>query len=184
MNIRRKLLEAAYPITYWIGKAHLPFTHKAMTSADYRQIAAHAEPGRVLLSRVKGEVSNLFIPGYWTHAAIIDHGCQHVIEATYAGVVKTDLIDFVMGKDAVAMAYYKSLTPNNAGAAVLRAQKYVGLEYDFFFEAGVKAFYCAELIYAAYQLDGGRRDVFGEIVYTPDMIYEDMDTWGRVGDWD
>jgi uncharacterized protein YycO len=148
--LRRMALYIATPLTDLISKCHAPFSIKKLTAKDYREIKALAKPGHVLISRVRGEFSNLFIPGTWSHAAfVLDENT--VMEATFHGVVKTDLIDFVLKKDYVALLEDKFCTPEQRAKAVVAAYSFEGLPYDKLFDQGVKALYCSELVYEAFQ---------------------------------
>ena len=148
-NLRRFLLRTLLPVMRIIGRLHLPFTRKLVTAADYRVALPTLAVGDVLLSRCRGEVSNCVIPGFYTHAALYI-GEERVLEATGAGVHTSDLVDFVMRKDFIAI-----LNPAFASPAIEKkaAQIAVGAEgrpYDYGFTSSEDAFYCAELIAWSY----------------------------------
>jgi cell wall-associated NlpC family hydrolase len=148
--LRRFILHVSVPLTKWIGTLHAPFSRKKLSAKDYREIKLLAKPGYVLLSRARGEFSNLFIPGHWSHAAILADN-EKVVEATYHGVVETDLIDFVLKKDYVALMEPTFASESIRETSGVFALSYIGKPYDFMFDSGVDAFYCSELVYQCYQ---------------------------------
>lgn len=153
--IRRTLLAASVPFTKRLGKVHSPFSHKEISGMHYMDAKTKLIPGQVLLTRTEGELTTAFIPGFWTHGAIYA-GDGWVIEAIGAGVVKTDLVSFMMTKDVMAACTPLFATTEQRQAAVAWAVKQLGDPYDYDFISGNKAFYCFELTYAAYQEATGK----------------------------
>jgi uncharacterized protein YycO len=149
MNLRSKLIQWSIPITKYLGKMHAPFSHKLVTGRDYYNAREILKPGHVLLTRTEGEFSNLMIPGFWTHAAIYD-GEERIIEATGAGVVWTDLVTFLMRKDHVAVYRPDFATEYDMQHAADWAERQRGKGYDYEFKGDNEAFYCSELVTAAY----------------------------------
>lgn len=148
--------------SHQISKIYMPAARKLITSADYRSVKEHLRPGMILLSYTRGEFSNLFIPGDWSHAAIVLNSTT-VIEATTHGVVETDLIDFMMKKDYVVLLDPIFATPAQMEKAVevALAQKGSGYNYKMQFNrpktdsvltTQVKAFYCSELVLYSYMV--------------------------------
>jgi uncharacterized protein YycO len=125
------------------------------------------------VTRTEGELTNLFIPGYWSHCAVYVGG-GFVMEAIGKGVAKTDLTDFLMGKDHAMIL--RPLFANDAQMAKAAAWSLTqeGLPYDYEFEGGSKKFYCAMLYYAALKvgMDGQSpftlRETWGVQTVTPD----------------
>lgn len=143
-NIRFMLLNAIRPITKLVGKLHLSPSHRLMKSKDFWKIARVIHPGDVLVSRMKGELTNFFIPGYWSHAAIYV-GDEAVIEAVGEGVIETDIIDFLLSKDYVAVL--RPTFPSwNKEDSIRKAKDFVGFPYDYFFDSSSKSFFCSELV--------------------------------------
>jgi hypothetical protein len=70
MGFRTWLFDRIRPITNFFGHLHMPFTHKKVEGSEYYTAYKVLKPGSVLLTRIDGEVSNFFIPGFFTHAAI------------------------------------------------------------------------------------------------------------------
>lgn len=145
-----------------ISKIHMPGSHKLITSADYRSVKEHLRPGMVFLSYTRGEFSNLFIPGDWSHVAIVLNSTT-VIEATTHGVIETDLIDFMMKKDYVVLLDPIFATPEQMVKAVETALEQKGSGYNYkmqYSRVNVKAFYCSELVLYSYQVACGNEMPF------------------------
>jgi uncharacterized protein YycO len=144
MTFRRVLMHALTPFSKLLGDLHIAPSHRRCKAKHFRDIFNSASPGDVLLSVMRGELNNLCIPGYWSHAALyVGNGV--VVEAVGDGVVESDLIDFVLSKDNVCLLRLKE----NRGAecACSVAQSMVGRPYDFYFEPGDLSFYCSELVW-------------------------------------
>lgn len=171
-KLRLALLSISVPLTKKLGKVHFPYTHKLIKGPDYYRLESVIQSGDVLLSRTRGELTNLFIPGFFTHAAIA-RGDEYVIEAIGKGVSRTDLVSFVMTKDYVVLLRPRFADDVIKGKAVLWAEEQVGLPYDYEFETSNKAYYCSELVATAYNkaMDGScpfvSKDVFGEPTIEP-----------------
>jgi uncharacterized protein YycO len=138
----------------------------------------------VLNGKRYGEATNLCIPGYWPHTAIYVGGGE-VVEAIGEGVVITDLIDFVMSRDEVAVFKPRFAEGNVLKLASDWARAQVGKGYDYRFEKNNKFFYCAEIVYDAFSvfisdLPFRRGRVLGEEVYIPDNIAENDVAWERM----
>ena len=134
-----------------IGRIHWPYTHKLTTGEEYVKIARYAFPGFILLSRTRGELTNLGIKGPWKHAAIcVGNGL--IVEAISEGVTQKRLDEFYYKKDFVAL--YKPLFADEGACrrAALWAVKQVGAPYDYGFKTTKtdSRYYCSELVYYAY----------------------------------
>jgi uncharacterized protein YycO len=136
-------------VSKWIGTIHAPWSVKKLNSKDYKIIHSLLEPGDILLSKVDGHLSNLFIPGQWKHAAIA-YNSGTIIEAISEGVIETDLIDFILSKDKIVVLRSNKFGPSILVEAANQAKKLVGSKYDFEFKPDNLAFYCAELVWSSY----------------------------------
>jgi len=177
-----------YPALVWVGKTHLPFVKKKITAKHYREAKDCLKPGYVMLGKRHGEASNLLIPGYWPHAAIYV-GANQVVEAVGEGVRITDLIDFMLSRDEVAIFKPTFAEENILKLAAEWARQQVGKPYDFRFEMNNLAFYCAEIVYDAFSmfisnLPFKRQMCMGEELYIPDNIADNVICWERIWDGD
>lgn len=181
-RFRRWLLNMIYPVTQWVGRRHMPFSKKRISGDDFCELAELYRPGMIFLTRTNGELSNLVNPGFWKHGAMYV-GDGKVVEALGQGVVQTNIIDFIMKKDYIAL-----LTPLFADAvemerAAIYARSLLGTPYDFGFEFGDKAFYCYEVIYRSYKEVipdmpfKPKTDAFGIPVIVGDDFYDADTKW-------
>jgi len=146
---RRTLFKVLSPISRAIGKLHLAPSSRRCKAANARAIAAIAQPGDVLLSRMNGELSNVAIEGYWGHAAMFLGGeIPTIIDSVAEGVRERDLFDFILSKDN-AVLLRPNLPEKTRYAAACIAIQFVGRPYDFLFETTTDAFYCSELVWAS-----------------------------------
>ncbi len=165
-RFRSNILRAVLPITRIAGRVSDPFKSRDVQWADVYRFSQYARPGMVLLSRIEGEMSNLFIPGHYTHAAIIGLDGL-VVEATAIGVAPTTLEQFMLTKDDVALLSFGLRLCQDeidvANKAAGWAWAAIGSPYDYMFNGdnGDKAFFCSELVYKAYkeaELEQGKSD--------------------------
>lgn len=187
MNLRLKILSALEPVTKAIGRVHAPFSHKRVNGVDVFSIQKHLIPGTVLLSYTRGELTNFFIPGHFTHAAIaVDD--RWIIEAVGSGVRQNDIISFMTSKDRVIALYPLHATREIMQRAASLAVICTGSPYDYLFEGGDKAFYCAELVQWCYEKSGltgfSKRSRFGVNTVLPDDFSKAFDKWDLVWDSD
>jgi hypothetical protein len=112
------------------------------------------EPGDILLQRREWYVSNIGLPGYWTHVALylgpgIAEGGD-VIEAVSEGVIVTTL---EQSADADALAVLRPrLEKSRKEAAIKHAASYLGRPYDYDFDFRTDtAVIDTELIHEAYE---------------------------------
>lgn len=192
LNFSGKLLTTARPLTKLIGKIHAPYSHKLIRGKQYNDIKNYLKPGDVVLSRTRGELTNLFIPGFWSHAGhyIEQDGERYVIEAVGNGVQLTPLVEFMLTKD-----YFGAYRPIFCGEtaakeAALISSRQVGVDYDyaFYFTADKtnKSFYCIELPMWSFNMVLGPampfkpREVFGALTYAPQDIADATKLWRPV----
>ena len=182
MKFRLWLLRVVTPITIWIGQRHLPFTRKNINGGDFLAIDHILQVGDVLVTKTHGELSNLLIPGHWSHAMIyIGNGL--VVEAVGKGVVRNPLASAVLSKDEICILSPMFATEEQKEMAAAFAENQVGFPYDYDFKGNNQAFYCSELIYAAYnEATNGEtpfklRDSMGVPTAIPDDIYLANKKW-------
>lgn len=184
---RHSLLSCSIPLTKGIGKVHAPYAHKQINGLHVAALQAKLLPGDIFMTRTDGELSNLFIPGFWSHGAVYAGGGM-VVEAIGVGVVLKDLATFMMTKDYVSAwrPLFASQAVMARAAAWATAQR--GRPYDYLFMGGNKAFYCFELTYAAYREGSGLkapwalRTTWGQETVVGADIENAKDKWQRL--WD
>lgn len=182
---RRWLLRLSIPITKFLGKLHAPFSHTLTSFHDVEEAKKVVKPGMVLLSRSRGEFSNLFIPGFFTHAAIYC-GNNDVIEAVGEGVRLTNLFDFVYHHDYVAILDPLFIDRTQKEQAANFAYDIIGCEYDYLFEPSNKAFYCSEAVLYVIQKASGniytftKRQTLGVETVTPSDFWRAKNKFARI----
>lgn len=185
-RISNWLINLLVPITKWLGELHIPFTRKKVNGNDFMQISQLIKPGMVILTKTYGELTNLLIPGVWSHAGIYV-GDGKIVEAIGSGVVEKDLAEFLLTKDKVCLLepYFVENQFQMDNAARFARSK-VGFPYDYKFKSNNKAFYCSELVFASYHhATGGLspfelRETLGIETAIPDDIYNASKKWRKL----
>lgn len=156
--LRLWLLRLSIPIQKLMQKMHPP---EPLIGWDFvAEVTMSIEPGDVLLSRERLHLTNLFIPGFWSHAAIWEG--SYVIEAIGSGVRASGLQEFLYKKDWVMVLRANFLASTEPVTRFAWFQ--VGLPYDYEFGSKVKAWYCSELVFRC--LREGAHRVGGPDVFT------------------
>jgi hypothetical protein len=128
------------------------------------------QPGDVMITRHDDAMSNLFLPGFWPHAALhvglpdtrerlaleIDaeragrwSGARRVLEARKDGLLLRDLDD-TLNVDSVAVVRPR-LQSAHLRAAIQRALSHEGKLYDFEFDfSRSDRMVCSEVVYRAF----------------------------------
>lgn len=148
-HIRRWILKFITPITRWMGTVEIHQTR--MPDNAYWYLSKLLQDGDVIISRRMWALSNIGIPGFYKHATIYRNG--YVIEAIGTGVQRVPLAKWLYTHDYCCVLRAKFASANEAAVASLYAYEQIGSAYDFgfSFDRGIKAFYCSELVYQAYQ---------------------------------
>lgn len=177
-RFRRFILLAFQPIAKRIGHVYISFRRVKMTLTDVKEVLALVRPGDVLLCRSQGEFTNIFIPGFWTHAALYA-GEKELVEAVSPCVKISPLEDFLLAKDYVAVLrpVFASGVQKLDAVNYARLQASKNIPYDYQFTPTDSAFYCAEIIGASYVYAMGGASPFtpryslGVLTYIPDDFY-------------
>lgn len=148
---------------------------RAINIAEIIYAQSILKDGDVICSFTQGELTNLFIQGKFKHVGMYAGNC-FVVEAIKNGVESTMFYSFCANKDKIAILRPKFGEDHTGKLARNHALSQIGVPYDYKFEPNEKAFYCAELVWWAYQKATGgnspfiRRKIFGvETVYPSDF---------------
>ena len=131
-----KIQLVKYPLFLILGD-----TSFDVRGAEIRHIVHTMRSGDILLRRQAKGLTTRVIPGYFSHAGIVETDST-VIHAVGQGVVRDDILDYLR-TDAICI-----LRPDSkyAEKCVQLAQDAVGKPYDYIFDSDDKrAFYCSEL---------------------------------------
>ena len=142
-SFRHVLLKFLMPVSKFIGKIHSPWSRKKIRAKQVEQVLKLAEPGDILLSRTMGELTNFAIQGYFKHAAMYVFD-KTVCESISPETSLTNLYDFLMSKDAFCLLRPSWLKQEERLKAAQIMTSLCGKPYDYMFDIGEQAFYCAE----------------------------------------
>jgi uncharacterized protein YycO len=110
---------------------------------DY--IKKHLQPGMIILTHRNYECSSIFIPGYWTHVAIVS-ASGNIIDATRKGVCISSIESFFSTIDDFIIlkpSFCCQEMMTNAGSL---ASNLIGYPFCFNFLNSNKTFYCSGLV--------------------------------------
>jgi len=154
LKVRLSILNFFLPISKFISLVHAPFSRKKIYSKHIESIKEHLKPGAVLVTNTEGQLSNLFIDGNYSHAAICSVKEGIIIEAKTTGVMRNNILDFMISKDQIVVLHPTFCDEDGMKFAALMCESAVGSEYDFLFDPANKAFYCSELVQFGYNKFG------------------------------
>jgi len=181
------------PIIKFLGKIHWPGNRRRIGNAHAREAETLLIPGDVLLTKKRGELSNLFNPssGY-THSGVyigeVD-GIPTVLEAIGKGNVGTDLYDFMLTKDCVEIK--RNIYLNSSYSDVIKNIGKIFIEsntpYDYHFSLDNKSYYCFETCHVVLMRALGDSNMvalraFGHRYYTAESFksrdFKTIKRWG------
>lgn len=175
MNVRRRILRAARPLTRLLDRVNLRIGRATLQGDLYHAALTHARPGDIVLTRTAWRPSNLLLPGRWTHVLlVVDRDV--LVEATLPRVKTTWLVDVWANASEVLIMRPKFLTAEQQADAAACARGLVGTPYDLEFQLGPRELYCSELVYNAMLVAGGycvpdlRTREFGVLSIRPDAF--------------
>lgn len=182
MSIRAAILNVLYPVIRLVGDLNIGPRYRWVKYAKALAATQLLAEGDVLCTFAAGELTNLFIGGLYKHSGIYIKG--RVLESTRDGVHFTNVFDFLMSKDEFCVV--RPSFPFSLGRLVISAYKYQGMPYDYFFEPGLKAFTCAELVgqvladSAGKEIPFTKRKILGVLTIHPTDFVEAKDKFTRV----
>lgn len=148
--IRYHLLSLSVPIQKLMQKIGKP--EPLVHFTEVANALNLMEPGDCILTRENWRLTNIFIPGYWSHAAIYVGGGE-IVEAVAPSVRLVNAIEMLLKKDEFVVLRPSWMDKLARSQSSLEARSYIGISYDYLFETN-KALYCSELVYQAYKYAG------------------------------
>ena len=176
-TIRRYLIRILKPLCVYLGRLSYPPHARLIRASHISEMASVIKAGDVIVTYSRGELTSYFIEGDFKHAAMYV-GAGQVVEAVGRGVLPTVFEDFCASKDRIAILRPKFCDVGTCKLAAMNATSQIGKPYDYYFELGEEAFYCAELITWAYTnaTVGAspfiKREVMGATTVLPSDFYD------------
>jgi hypothetical protein len=149
---------------------------KRVTADLSEEILGMLRPGDVFVTRHDDALSNLFLPGFWPHAALFlgnrndlaDLGCKLDGEGPWFLEAKKDGVRIRHAKETLAVDAFVVLRPPLEGAALAeglrRALTHEGKDYDFLFDfRTADRLACTEVVYRGFHGCGGVRFQLREV---------------------
>jgi uncharacterized protein YycO len=171
-TLKETLVKSFIPIFKPVLALKIPHTLK-LKNYPLDKLPA-ISPGDVFLSKTDFSVSNLFIPGFWKHAAMYI-GDGYIVEAVPPLVRRISISEFIRTKDVAAI--YRPRFCSKSACAIAAAWSIRQInkkEYDLAFTPGNDSLYCVELIFHAYSFTAGikppPRRVLNDLTYIPDDL--------------
>jgi len=148
---------------------------------EVRDIINQIQPGDILIRGYKRYLDGYFIPGFFSHAAIVVND-NMIIHSMAEGVFKQDIINFCRC-DYMAILRFKKGIEVDTQQFCKNAENLLGAKYDFEFEDGDDEYYCTELVYQVCQpylkLQQKEIKMFKGLIskksFTPDQFWDHKD---------
>lgn len=134
----------------WLVKliALIQMPKRKMTADRIELFEKTVEIGDIIRTRDNWSFGNLFIVGYWKHAAVVvakgEYG-HRVLEAVTHGTRCVSLVECLMNKDHADLSRCKIISKADRDAIETSYKQFVGLPYDFKFHPGSESIYCSEM---------------------------------------
>ena len=134
------------PVSRFINRINWRFGRSfCCTYENIDPVRDHLHAGAVILTHKKYEFSTLFIPGYWTHSAVVASPGS-IVEATGKGVCMKTLESFFSNVDDFIVLKPRFCCQDVMKKAGEQASTLVGSPFSFDFRNSDKMFYCSGLI--------------------------------------
>ena len=137
---------------------------KRVPGAPLETIRTFLKPGDILVTRHRDALTNVFLPGYWPHAALYvggqaAGGC--VVEAKKDGVLLRELDETLKVDSFIVLR--ADADPEILAAVVSRAMSHVGKLFDFSFDfRQADRLACTALVYRSWHGLAGMEFTLGE----------------------
>ena len=197
-NMERSIILSLFlwlclPVTKFINRINWRFGRPyCCTHTQIDLVKNHLQPGMVILTHKKYEFSTMFIPGYWTHSALVV-SLGSIVEATGKGVCMNTMESFFSSIDDFIVLRPRFCCKDSMRKAGEHASTLVGSPFSFDFRnSSNEMFYCSGLICWVYTqtlmgiensldipfvLQNFRR---GDIIKPMDL-YSHQDAWQVMG---
>ena len=184
-----------------IAEVRWPWHRDRVGRIAQRRLAAMLQPGDVLITRHTRALSNLFLPGFWPHAALyvgdrasveamgvhVRPHCRErwheddvVLEARKDGVRLRPLHD-TLAVDSVILLR-PVIDPSHVPQALEQALRHEGKQYNFDFDFFTDdRLVCTEVVYRAFQGVGDMNIPLSSRYGRPTLSAEDLVTIGLAG---
>jgi hypothetical protein len=134
------------PISKFVNRINWRFGRQFICKfREIEPVQDHLQPGVVILTHKKYEFSTLFIPGYWTHSAMVV-APGFIVEATGKGVSMITLESFFSSIDDYIVLKPSFCCQDAMNKAGKQASTLVGFPFSFDFRNSSEMFYCSGLI--------------------------------------
>ena len=134
------------PVSRFINRVNWRFGRPfCCTGEDTKMVKNHLHPGMVILTHKKYEFSTMFIPGYWTHSALVV-APGRIIEATGHGVCMNTMGSFFSTIDDFVVLRPRFCCQETMKKAGEQAVTLVGSPFSFDFRNTGEMFYCSGLV--------------------------------------
>lgn len=176
IEIRRYLVRILKPLCVYLGRLHYSPKDRLIRASMVDAMCEVIQAGDVIVAFSRGELTSYFIEGEFKHAAMYI-GAGQIIQAIGTGVSTENFEDFCASKDRIAILRPKFCDESYCKIAAMNATSQLGKPYDYYFEIGDGAFYCAELVEWAYRFatNGAspftKKDVLGVDTVLPSDFY-------------
>lgn len=148
------IADMRYPVRQLSSKSN---GGKRVTQPAIERLKQLLRPGDILVTRHDDALSNLFLPGFWPHAAFYigeDEQGMSVVESKKDGV-KLRALEETLSVDSF-LVMRSDLNENSITEGIKKAKTHIGKRYDFLFDfTKANRLACTELVYRSFHsIDG------------------------------